>query len=372
MNHKAKLLETYKNSFTVKDIKDVNEDTIENIKTIGANISIQKGVFTVLTTLVTHKALVPEQDVRKHQSSIKNGFSGRTIDTRFITPTLKELGLPSMAESGWLTRSLEQPYEYTLYYQGKINNKIVKKAFLEILDYLEKNADKATSILRLILFQAIESKKCSTVEIKRLKNPENLTIEKIINALEEQFRFKYGTHGGSKLPVIALYSIYKSLINELCRYNDCELEEMGSHTASDRTSKSSGDIEISKNGNIFESIEIKLNKEIDATIVRIAIEKIKRFNPKRYYVLSCLGIKESEKSEISDLITEIKIEHGCQIILNGVTPTLKYYLRLITSLDEFIKNYNQAIKIDKELKKSHKDKWNELLEKHFINSPFKT
>lgn len=364
MNHKEKLLETYENSFTVNDIKDINADTIENIKLIGAKISTQKGVFTVLTTLVTHKVLFPAQDVRKHQSSMVNGFSGRTIDTNYITPTLKELGLPSMAESGWLTRSLEQPYEYTLDYQGKISNKVVKKAFLETLDYLEKNSDKATNILRLILFQAIEAKKRATVEITPLENPENLTIEKIINALEEQFSYNYETHGGSKLPVIAFYAIYKSLINELSRYDDCELEEMGSHTASDRTSKSSGDIEISKNGDIFESIEIKLDKEIDSNIIRIAIEKIKRFNPERYYVLSYKGTKESDKTEIADLITDIKIEHGCQIIINGVTPTLKYYLRLINSLDEFIENYSEAIEIDKELKKTHKEKWNELIEKH--------
>jgi len=299
MNHKEKLLETYENSFIVNDIKNINANTIENIKTIGVKIHSQ------------------------------------------------------------------QPYEYTLGYNGKISNKLVKKAFLETLDYLEKNTDKATNILRLLLFQAIETKKRSTVEIKPLENPENLTIEKIITALEDQFSCNYKTHGGSKLPVIAFYSIYKSLINELSRYNNCKLEKMGSHTASDSTSKSSGDIEITKNDTIFESIEIKLDKEIDSTIIRIAIEKIKRFNPERYYVLSYVAIKESDKSEIADLITKIKIEHGCQIIINGVIPTLKYYLRLIISLDEFIKNYSEAIEIDKELKKVHKDKWNELIEKHF-------
>ena len=215
------------------------------------------------------------------------------------------------------------------------------------------------------MFQAIEAKKRSNVEIKPLENPENLIIEKITTALDEQFSFSYGTRGGSKLPVLAFYAIYKSLINELSRYDDCKLEEMGSHIASDRASKSSGDIEISKNGNIFESIEIKLDKQIDSKIIRIAIEKIKRFNPERYYVLSFVGTKESDKTEILDLITKIKIEHGCQIIINGVIPTLKYYLRLITSLDEFIKNYSEAIEVDKELKKVHKDKWNKLIEKYF-------
>jgi DNA (cytosine-5)-methyltransferase 1 len=365
MTHKEKLLETYETSFTVKDIKDINVDTIENIKLIGTKITSQKGVFTVLTTLITHKSLFPTQDVRKHQSSMENGFSGRTIDTKFITPILKKLGLPSMAESGWLTRSLEQPYAYTLDYNGKINDKRVKKAFLEILDYLEKNPKKATNILRLILFQAIEAKKRLIVEITPLENPESLTIEKIINALDEQFSFNYQIHGGSKLPVIAFYSIYKSLINELSRYKGCELKEMGSHTASDRTSNSSGDIEILKNKNLFESIEIKLDKKIDVTIVRIAIEKIKKFNPQRYYILSYTGVKENDKVEIKALQAEINLKHGCQLIINGVIPTLKYYLRLITSLEEFIKNYSKAIEFDSELKKIHKGKWNELIEKYF-------
>ena len=365
MSHKIKLLETYENSFVVSDITDIDEHTISNIETIGDKINTQKGVFTVLTTLITHKILFPRQDIRKHQSNMDGGFSGRTIDTNYITPTLKQLGLPSMSESGWLTRSLEQPYEYTLDYNGKISNKKVKKAFLQIIDYVEKNPAKSIDILRLILFQAVEEKKRSTVGIKPLANPESLTIGKIINALVEQFGFNYGTHGGSKLPVIAFFSIYKSLINELSRFKDCELEEMGSHTASDRTSKSAGDIEIFRRGNVFEAIEIKLDKSIDSNMIRVAIEKIKRFNPERYYVLSNEGIKESDKTEIISLTTEIKEDHGCQLIINGVIPTLKYYLRLITSLDDFIENYNRAIEIDTELKKDHKDKWNDLIEKHF-------
>jgi DNA (cytosine-5)-methyltransferase 1 len=78
---------------------------------------------------------------------------------------------------------------------------------------------------------------------------------------------------------------------------------MGSHTASDRTSKSAGDIEIFKSKALFEAIEIKLDKAIDVTMVRIAIEKIARYNPDRYYILSYIGIKESDKLEIVNLIT---------------------------------------------------------------------
>lgn len=366
MNHKKKLLQTFKKSYSIDDINDISEEIRDNIELVGDKISSQKGVFTVLTTLLTHKSLFPQQDIRKHQSGMEGGFSGRSIDFSYITPTLKELGLPSMAESGWLTRSLEQPYPYTLNYNGRISNTKVKRAFLEILDYVQKNPCKATNLLRLVLFQAIEAKKRLIVEIHPIENPELLTIEKITSALNEQFSYNYGTHGGSKLPVIAFYTLYRSLINELSRYEGCELKPLGSHTASDKTSKSAGDIEIIMESAVFEAIEIKLDKEIDTTMIRIAIEKIKRFNPERYYVLSHRGIKSKDKAEIASLIADIKIKHGCQIIINGIIPTLKYYLRLITTLEEFIGNYSEAIATDAELKQTHKTRWNKLIDKNFV------
>ena len=72
------------------------------------NAEQAKGVLTVLLTSVVYKTLNPEQDVTKHQTSIPNGYSGRTFDTQFITPFMKAQKFPAMAESGWLTRSLEQ------------------------------------------------------------------------------------------------------------------------------------------------------------------------------------------------------------------------------------------------------------------------
>ena len=361
MNHKEVLLETYKHSYSIDDI--VIQDEIKAfIQTIGEKIDSQKGVFTVLVTLITHKIIDKKQDIRLHQPSMQGGFSGRTIDANFITPTLKELGLPSMAESGWLTRSLEQPYPYNLNYNGKISNIIVKNAFLQTLHFVEQNPLQAKNILRLLLFEAINAKNRSIVELVPLQNPDKLTIEKIVGALNILFQKKYDTHGGSKLPVLAFYAIYQSLIKEISRYNTCFLGELGSHTASDRTSKTAGDIEIfQKEKLLYEAIEIKLDKQIDATIVRIAIEKIKRFNPVRYYILSFIGVKNEDKEEISSLLAQLQAEHGCQVIINGVLPTIKYYLRLINSLEQFINDFNQLIEKDTELKKIHKEQWNHLL-----------
>lgn len=100
INHKEKLLEIYRKSFNIADISNISDEMMVFLKIITDNIDRNKGVYTVLITLTVHKLLEPEQDIRLHQSKMENGFSGRTIDTRFITPTLKELGLPSMAETG--------------------------------------------------------------------------------------------------------------------------------------------------------------------------------------------------------------------------------------------------------------------------------
>jgi DNA (cytosine-5)-methyltransferase 1 len=157
--------------------------------------------------------------------------------------------------------------------------------------------------------------------------------------------------------VLAFYAIFKSIIKEMTRYNGCYLAKIGSHTASDLTSNSSGDIEIYDSANnLFESIEIKHNKSIDITTVRIAIEKIYKFNPKRYCIFSFVCIKEDDYTEIAKIINFVKLTHGCQIIVNGVTPTIKYYLRLISSLSEFIENYRDLVESDPELKQTHKEK----------------
>lgn len=338
----------------------LNQDTLENIEIIAQKCFNQKGVFTVLVTLSIYKIKHLEQDIRLHRKEFENGFSGRNFDTKHITPTLKELGLPSMAESGWLTRSLEQPYPYTLDYQGKVSDKKVKKAFLELIHDIQVNNINPKFILLELFRQILKIQEKNKIEIQPLENPEVLTISKIINVLDKQFSFKYKTSYGSKLPVLAFYAIYQIIMDEVSRYNYCTLKSLGSHTASDRTSKSAGDIEIFKDDMLFEAIEIKLDKSIDANIVRIAKEKILKYNPKRYYIFSFYDIQEEDEEEIQKIIQEVKKEHGCQIIVNGIMATLKYYMRLISDLESFYKIYSKLIEEDRELKAIHKQKWNEF------------
>lgn len=350
-------------SKSITDINNIPQKIKEYLVTIGTSCEKQKGVYTVLTTLLYYKHLHPKQDVRKHQAQIKGGFSGRSFDTANVTPTLKKMGLPAMAESGWLTRSLEQPYPYDFKYNGKIPAK-VKEPFLNILDYVEKQPTKALNMLRVLLHKVIQVAAQNKIKIVPLRHPETLTIEKIMGALEKHFSTHYRTHNGAKLPVLAFYAIYSSLIQEMKRYKGCSLAPLASLTACDRTNKASGDIEIFHNSKHFEVVEIKLDKEIDRQIVRVVEEKIYKWNPQRYYILSVKGIKEDDAIEINNIVHNISKKHGCQVIINGLLPTIKYYLRLISDLEDFLSKYSSLIQQDKELQPIHKTRWNELIDEY--------
>src|SRR5690606_5614819 len=97
-----------------------------------------KAVLTVVITSLTYKIQNPEQDIRNHQTSIENGYSGRTFDTKYITPFLKKVKFPAMTESGWLTRSLEQKVPYDFNFSGAIRPDYLKTAFLNTVDFIQK------------------------------------------------------------------------------------------------------------------------------------------------------------------------------------------------------------------------------------------
>lgn len=70
---------------------------------------------------------------------------------------------------------------------------------------------------------------------------------------------------------------------------------------------------------------------------------------------------DADEIKIQAEIELIAKDHGCQIIVNGIIPTLKYYLRLITSVETFVEDYSGLVEQDKELQAIHKIQWNNIL-----------
>ena len=363
------LEDTYKEATNIQDISDIglNQKQLDLVKAVVEKEETLKAVYTVLVTSLTYKCLHNQQDVRRHQAnlSVGGGYSGRSFDTKYVTPFLKSKSFfGAMKESGWLTRSLEQDHPYTLDYPGKINNKKVKKAFLEILNDVEVNKADAKKYLTTIFKLSIIEKSKKTVKlINPVESESMLNIEQIIDYLRKHFNYNYSSRGTSILPVLALYSIYECIIKEVKRFEDKTLDKLASHTSCDRSSGATGDIVVrdKKSLEIYEVVEVKSNIAPNNIMIKDAYNKFK-FEPiQRYYILSTVHPDEDEKKIINNTIKDIKEKHGCQVIVNGVFETLKYYLRLLENTDEFMKCYLKNLQNNKELDFEHKIAWNRII-----------
>ena len=337
---------------------NLNDNISKYLQEILGRSESAKAVLTVVITSLVYKIQTPEQDIRNHQTSIENGYSGRTFDSKFITPFLKSVKFPAMAESGWLTRSLEQKVPYDSNYSGAIRPTSLKTAFLETIDFIQKG-NQLDDALSFIFQGLVIQRNSQQIELAK---PLNLPIATIIDLLSKHFHAKYSAEGASRLPVLALYAAYQCLINETKRFEGKTLLPMESHTSADSRSGRIGDIDIiDEKERAFEAVEVKHGITITPQLVKDAFEKFKTTQVNRYYLLSTANIDISQKDETDREIDHIKNIHGCHVIANGLTDSLKYYLRLLSDTSEFIENYVNLIKKDTALKFEHKKQWNIII-----------
>lgn len=340
-------------------VYDLPNDVVNKISALVENSEKNKGVITVLVTLFAHKIVDPNQDIRYHQAKLENGFAGRVIDKAEITPFLKSVSFPAMAESGWLTRSLEQSHPYTLDYPGAITPKSVKELFLGIIDYVQVQGVSAKKVL--VCFFTLLVKQRDDLQIE-LAKPHSLSIAKIISVLEHHFTYRYTGSGASRLPTLAIYAAYQCMMTQVARYNGKALCPLESHNSADAQSGRIGDIDVNNmDGSAFEGVEIKHEIVITRQLVADAYEKFKVHNTDRYYLLTTANMDTADWDGIEAEVQRISQIHGCQVIVNGVYSSLKYYLRLLKDPAEFIDRYVELLKIDETIKFQHKVSWNDII-----------
>lgn len=367
-NPDLKLESLYHQAEILDDTETFNFNDVQlaNIETVVQKESTNKGVYTALITSLLYKIMNPTQDVRYHKVDMDGGYSGRSFDTKFVTPFLKKKQfLGAMKESGWLTRSIEQDHPFTLDFPGKITPVIIKKAFLSILDDVQTKKISAENYLVLIFHKSIKYKLSNTVIINNpITRETSLNIEQIVDLLSKHFSYKYSTRSSSILPVIAFYSIYECLMEEMSRYSDKILDPLSSHYSSDRSSGNAGDIVIrDTNKNLYEVIEVKYGIAITDIIISDAVKKITpNKNLQRYYILSTVEPSITDRQNFTKYSNNLKNSHGCELIINGLIKTLNYYLRLINNTDKFVNNYVKNLSKHPEIQNEQKIVFNKLID----------
>ena len=365
MNHQETLEAVYRQAITETGNLDYTTDlpgeTAAQIELLVARSEANKGLIAVITTLLTHKIVNGSQDIRYHQAQQENGFAGRSIDKDIVTPFMKSVSFPAMSESGWLTRSLEQPHPYTLDYPGKITPKAVKQAFLELIDKVQTQGTAPDKVLLYLFKLLIRQRDDMAVDLAK---PHSLSITSIVELLRRHFTFGYTCAGAARLPTLAVYAAYQCMMGQVARYAEKVLCPLESHNSADTQTGRIGDIDIHyQNGGAFEGVEIKHEIPITRQLVADAYEKFKIYNTDRYYLLTTANMDKADWDVIESEVKRISRIHGCQVIVNGVYSTLKYYLRLMKDPAEFIDNYVELLKNDETVKFQHKAAWNDIISK---------
>ena len=349
-------------------VSNLPQEIIENTEILVNHEETFKGVFTAYLTSLTYKYLHKDQDIRNHKVDLPNGYSGRSFDTKYVTPFLKKHNFAgAMKESGWLTRSIEQNAPFDFNFPGKIQNNDVKEAFLKNLDYLEKNPMSAYSMLYCLLNKSyFANLKRNVLIIKPILKESSLQIPKLIGMLKKYFNFHFNSRGASILPVLAVYALYECMMKEFQRYKFCHLDVLSSHNSCDKSSGETGDIAVRRNSNnnLYEVVEVKFNIKPTSIMIMDVFKKISQTSIKRYYIISTVDPDISEWQQIYEKIQEVSEKHGCEIIVENLFVTLKQGLQKITNVNDFLDNFTSLLQNSTELNSEHKNVWNSIVQKN--------
>ncbi len=361
-----------------KVIENIASEHKIDIDVLIENIERNKSLISVIITSLIKKISTPNQDIRLHRTDFENGYSGRTLDTKVTIPFFKtNFSRYANKETGFLTLATREQIKWTKEEGNnlKIRNKKLKESFLNILDNVQNGIVSPKIYLeylltKLILLTEQETLNFNFANQQTIEINATLNINIILNMLSKHFNQKLG----SRLPVIAIYSIYQILVPILKRYENKYLKSLQVHTASDK--KGYGDIEIyTKDEKPFEIIEIKHNIPIDKNLIFDIDKKTQNTNINRYYILTTyanvFNCKETEQ-EIQNIVLEINKQRSLDIIVNGILSTLKYYLRFIDNYQEFINIYTRTLIQDAqnsaEITLAHIESWKKVLEKYKTDS----
>lgn len=336
-------------------------------------IESDKSLIQVVITSLLKKIISPEQDIRLHMAKFDYGYSARVLDTKVTTPFFKKY-FPKYAnkETAFLTKATRAEVIWNLIEGQKLplRSKDLINPFLQLIDKIQNGTINIENCMiyllskLYLLSQANQIVFDQTVELADFSDIIN--INTVIRMLKEHFEIRLS----SRLPVIAIFSIYQQLFKTIKRFENKILRPLNVHTSSDKHGY--GDIEIwNMDSTPFEMVEIKHNIPIDRNLIFDVVKKSEDTTIERYYILTTYEgcfTSADEEEYINRYILNIKKDRNLEVIANGIIYSLKYYLRFVEDYHDFLKTYTDELikdaKNSTEVKDFHIKVWQEILRKY--------
>lgn len=330
------------------DFSELSDENKRLLKALVGGVTSEKGrgILGVAFLQLVIKTITPEQSIRLHKSSNKegnfsweDGISMRTLNAKYTGKFLKDNGLLNSNKYGsFMTRTLAENYPFSKLYKAEIRGPFDE--WIAIVDAIENNTmptELALSYLMLLMKRNAEAfQKIAEETVALAENYPNVTFSHIHKIMKS---FYNSTYGKARAFEVVMHGLMQAKA-EMDAIGDLELAPLSQMRSANKKHGNVGDIELIIDGIIIKAWDAKYGKtyfldELDELRDKLA-------DNQSVEVAGFVADKDVDKTdEILDKLSEIEADNSVKIV--------------ICSFDEWVKQQTDVFSEDE--RKIFAKKW---------------
>ncbi len=227
------------------------------------------------------KSIAPEQNIRLHKGSSNSasfswveGISMRTLDKKYVTPTLRKYGLLRLNADGFMmTRSLAENYPYTFLYKANLRG--ARKEWLTLVEEIEEERTSSIETLKYLLSRLINVATDFSNEADLLIEKSNKYINQCLDrkdAMSILIKHSEQSDYAARLLEINMHALMQVAV-ESGAFGDIEVKPLSQMRSANKKHGNIGDIELLEDGQIIEAWDAKYGKSYLREEIEEVIEK---------------------------------------------------------------------------------------------------
>jgi len=204
------------------------------------------------------KAIAPDQNIRLHKGSVNRasfswveGISMRTLDKKYVTPTLRKHGLLRLNADGFMmTRSLAENYPYTHLYKANLRGARVE--WLALVEEVEEKNTSAPETLKYLLSRLINAASDFSSEADSLLTEARKVVDKCVDRntpISVLLQHSENSDYAARLLEINMHALMQAAV-ESGAFGDLEVKPLSQMRSANKKHGNIGDIELLEDGQI--------------------------------------------------------------------------------------------------------------------------